>query len=238
MNITTMYVYIIFVFFISAVCGDCVDTSLTDVSSLNRSLTVYNYCGDDLEVYYGPHSLSLPDECRNGSLCSSLSHTNPAIWVSKQGYPSLNFGSRTSVELNFLDPKALWWDISLVKGFNVGVQIKLFDTNGKPGGIHPETVCTSVQCNDAYWICDTAWNNLFHPVYSSFGTEGYFEITFCPKNVTDTEPIHAVRKTRNVTGEPPFYCACSEGIPKLEEVIPKPKTILSGDACGAILLQS
>jgi hypothetical protein len=237
-----MYVFILFVFFIAFVSGDCNSpTTLPNTQRIvekeylgDRSLTVYNLCGDDLEVYYGPASSPLPDDCKNGSYCTDLSHTNPALWVAKRGYPSLNFGARTLVELNFLDPASIWWDISLVKGFNVGAKIVTKKKDGSPASVHPETICTSVNCEDAYWICDTAWNNLFHPVYNTFGSEGVIEVTFCPQNVSDSIPLHRHKQLRQVQGNPPFYCACSEGIPKAEDIIPPIGTSLDGELCGPI----
>lgn len=237
-----MYVFFNFVFFISYVAGDCTShTSLPRTDRLiekdyfgDRSLTVFNFCGHDLEVYYGPQSLPLPEACKNGSYCTSLSQTNPALWVAKKGFPSMNFGARTIVELNFMDPATIWWDISLVKGFNVGAKIVAKKRNGLPASIHPETICTSVNCEDAYWICDTAWNNLFHPVYNTFGSEGVIEVTFCPQNVTDTVPLHRHQQLRHIEGNPPFYCACSEGVPVAKDMIPPVGTSLHGDLCGPI----
>jgi hypothetical protein len=164
-------------------------------------------------------------------------NTNPAIWVSHSGHAALNFGARTTVELNFLDPLTLWWDISLVKGFNVGAKIKVMNVDGSEGSIHPETICTSVNCEDAYWICDTSWNNLFHPVYSSYQNEAAIEVTFCPQNVTDTIPLNPYPRQRNVTGDAPFYCACSAGVPSLDDLFPVARTVLlAEDVCGPITL--
>ncbi|MGZ8545900.1 MAG: hypothetical protein ACXWVU_00770 [Sulfuricurvum sp.] len=235
-----MFLILLVLVFTSSAFADCNGTSISqtpiDIVQQQRLLTVYNYCEDDLEVYYGPYSLILPEECRNGSYCEALSHTNPAIWVSKKQFPSLNFGARTLVELNFLDPKTIWWDISLVKGYNVPAQIKVSLPDGSTGSVHPETTCTSVNCADAYWICDTAWNNLFHPVYNSFGAEAIVDVTFCPKNATDTIPLHPPLSTpRKIQGgEAPFYCSCSEGVPRVDDLVPPPNTILAGSDCGPI----
>jgi hypothetical protein len=231
-----MNVFFILVLFITCVHCDCIPSPLvssTSRSITSRSLTIYNNCGNDTAVYYGARSLEVPSHCMYGEYCTDFSHTNPAFWIARKGYPTLNFGARTLVEFNFMDPYSIWWDISLVKGFNYGVQIIAKEKDGRPASVHPETTCTNVNCKDAYWVCDTAWNNLFHPVYNTFGSEGIFDITFCP-NATDTEPIHKHNRPRNVSGEPPFYCSCSNGITPQNQLVPPAGTVLQGDDCGSI----
>jgi hypothetical protein len=169
----------------------------------------------------------------HGQYCSDFSNTNPAFWVAHKGHGSLNFGARTLVEFNFMEPHTIWWDISLVKGFNYGVQILAKTSNGNPASIHPETTCTNVNCEDAYWVCDTAWNNLFHPVYNTFGGDAVFDITFCP-NATDTEPLYKHTRPRDVSGSPPFYCACSVGVTPEDQLFPPVGTRLEGQDCGSI----
>lgn len=238
-----MNVLSVLVLLIVVVNGNCVPTtfipSTTSRSTVKssveqRSLTIHNHCGDEYAVYHGAQSLPVPDHCLNGAYCTDFSHTNPAFWIARKGFSSLNFGARTLVEFNFMDKYTVWWDISLVKGFNVGARIVAKLHNGHPASIHPETICTHVNCKDAYWVCDTAWNNLFHPVYNTFGSEGVFEVTFCPKNVTDTEPLHKVTQKRIVKGEAPFYCACTQGVTPAHQLVPSKVTKLTGNDCGPI----
>jgi hypothetical protein len=200
-----------------------------------KSLTIYNNCGDDTAVFSGARSHQVSEACTDGRYCTEYAHTNPAFWVATKGHQDQNFGARTLVEFNFIDPHSIWWDISLVKGFNYGVQVVAKTRDGKPGGPHPETTCTNVNCKDAYWICDTAWNNLFSPVYNTYGTDIMFDITFCPMNVTDTLPLQKVTSKRHVSGDPPFYCACSVGVTPQRNLVPPAGTVLNGQDCGSIL---
>ena len=89
-------------------------------------------------------------------------------------YVNNNFGGATLAEL---DVTSGFIDISRVKGFNVGVQIKV-------GAV--KLTCMDVNCPDAYFLCDNAVGNPMFSPNTNTGFSGGVTVTFCPDPATET----------------------------------------------------
>lgn len=181
-------------------------------------VTIFNLC-DGYDIFY--NGQRVPDDCLNGNYCGRYTGGNPAFYAKKPGDRAEQ--GFTLVELNLPAGRNVWYDISRVTGFNVGAEIEYRYFLPKRGGLeHDATdightiICSDVNCDDAYHLCDIAEQNKFNPVYNNPGG-GAFIISFCPERDEPDGDVTSVPLVPSSIGNPrkqpdptagPFTCAC------------------------------
>lgn len=171
----------------------------TEVCSPKEGLTIHNNCGSDFKVFRDQSPV--PDRCLDGLYCSDFFNDNPAFHVRRAG-DRWEQGV-TLAELYLPTEGPYWWDISKVAGFNVGVEIKYSGTT-----LHTVTRCTEVNCEDAFFLCDIAVQNIYYPVYRG-EVGGFIDITFCPSgdnSIPLRPPPGGVRRVQESPENGPFTC--------------------------------
>jgi hypothetical protein len=180
-------------------------------------ITIFNLC-EGHSIYY--NGKLVPEDCLEGRYCNTYTGSNPAFYAKKpmdraeQGF--------TLAELNMPAGRNVWYDISRVTGFNVGIEIEYRYFLPKRGGLeHDATdighsvLCSDVNCDDAYHLCDIAEQNKFNPVYNNPGG-GAFIISFCPQADEPDGDFASVPLVPSSIGNPrrqadagagPFTCA-------------------------------
>jgi hypothetical protein len=162
-------------------------------------LWIVNNCGADTEVYYGSYSLPVDATYLQdgGAPLGSFEGTNPSFWIDATNRGSgkdkmcvtnnCNDAGRTLAEFDF--QKQDWWDISLVKGFNVGVSIDIIGKMENPSN-PAKITCADAYCEDAFMLCDTAPLNVKggSPNWGNAAGQGLtYKVTFCPSGGQNTK---------------------------------------------------
>lgn len=154
----------------------------SEVCTERQGLTIYNNCGEDYKVFR--NGVLVPHRCLDGLFCDDYLDDNPTFYVKK--FTDRSIQGMTLAEFYFPRSGPYWGDISLVAGYNVGVEIKY---DGQT--LKQLTRCVDPNCPDAYDLCDIAVTNLFNPVYR-YESGGSMEITFCPDG-ENTQPLNGHR---------------------------------------------
>jgi hypothetical protein len=218
-------------------------------------LWVVNNCPVVTTVYYGDQSLPLSSEFlqAGGATLGELEGKNTAMWVDAPNRDgcvtnNCNDAGRTLAELNFNEDGLGedWWDISLVKGFNVGVSIEVI---GKmENKLNPQTItCADAYCMDAFMLCDTAPHNVKGgaPNWGNKVDQGLtYKVTFCPsgantKNNDELQKREELQQKQSRYQMSPMpekvWCNCAwKKAPGRNVVDGNSYTQFTGQNCGAI----
>jgi len=216
------------------------------LSNYNK-IQVVNNCGSDSVVVCSVGG-GEAQECTPTVIQQATGNINFSVTggTSFNKYVNNNFGGATLAEI---DPSSEFINLSKIKGFNAGVQIK------GEGSDPWKLTCLDVNCPDAYFLCDNAEGNpMFSPNSNKFPFQDKVVVTFCPDPNTETNSNHFAsdnhcgfvsNKVHNPTAGTAYVCTdwggavptgnsprwCAEGFCDHVEC---PGGTLSGNTCRSV----